>query len=75
MARIVKGIVKNGVIVPLEELPLPDGTEVEVHIPEGALPRKGSPQALLQCAGGLTKEEADELIRIIEEAHKVDWEP
>ncbi len=35
--------------------------------PKGA-PRKGSPQALLECAGLITEEEGDELRRIIREA-------
>ena len=75
MAKVVKGIVKGKMVVLMEEVPVPDGTEVEVHIPEGALPRKGSPQALLQCVGGLTKEEAEEILKAIEEADVPDWEP
>lgn len=75
MAKVLKGVVKNGVIVLKEGIRLPEGTEVEVLVPEKALPRKGSPQALLQAAGGLTKEEAEELLRIIREADVVDWEP
>lgn len=36
--------------------------------------RKGSPAALLQCAGLMTEAEARELLEIIREAHPEDWE-
>lgn len=75
MAKVVKGIVKGKVVVLEEELPVPDGTEVEVHIPEEALPRKGSPQALLQLRGLLTPEEAEEILKAIKETDVPDWEP
>jgi excisionase family DNA binding protein len=37
-------------------------------------PRKGSPEALLECVGMLTEEEAETLMRAIRQAHDEDWE-
>ncbi len=40
----------------------------------GSQPRKGSPEAVLECAGMLTEAEAEALMKAIREAHDEDWE-
>ncbi len=40
----------------------------------GRRPRKGSPEAVLECAGILSKSDAEALMAAIREAHDEDWE-
>jgi hypothetical protein len=70
----LKGIVKDNVIELLDNVELPEGTEVEVLIvrePSSADGfRRGSPQAVLAAMAGskVTAEDVDELMRLIKES-------
>lgn len=75
----VKGTVRGNVIELDEPLPFADGTRVEVTVaPEEYLPRKGSPQAVLQLlVGTLTHEEAEAIRKVVSEIRQIDpsmWE-
>ncbi|HMN42397.1 MAG TPA: hypothetical protein PKE29_16265 [Phycisphaerales bacterium] len=73
------GTIRNGKIVLDEDASLPEGTRVEVlpasPVETGAPElRPGSPEAVLRLAGTLTDEEADAIMKVVDEMRQQDRE-
>lgn len=67
----IMGTAQGGKILLDEPLPLPDGTRVHVDVSPVAL-RKGSPASVLGLAGTLSDEEADTILKAVQECRRVD---
>lgn len=62
-----KGTAKGSVIELDEPLPFAEGTRVEVSVVPESKPRKNSPQAWIQLAGTLTDDEAEAIMKFVNE--------
>jgi len=71
-----RGTVRGSIIELDEPVKLPDGTRVQVQIAPEESPRRNSPRAWLQLVGTLTDEEADDMLRFVqEECRRIEPEP
>ena len=76
------GVIRDGKVVLDQPAALPNGTRVEVALSPirdvDGVPRPGSPEAVLRLVGTLTDQEADAIMRVVEEQRTPTsriWEP
>ncbi len=76
------GVIRDGKVVLDQPAALPNGTRVEVALSpvrdSDTGPRPGSPEAVLLLAGTLSDQEADAIMRVVDEQRSVAsrvWEP
>ena len=65
--RGLKGTARGKVIELDEPLPFEEGTRVDLDVRLREKPPKGSPQAWLRLVGTLSEEEAEAIMRTVEE--------
>jgi hypothetical protein len=68
----ITGTTQDGKLILDQPVSLPDGTRVRVDISPIEGIRRGSPAALLSLAGTLTDEEAEAILKAVEESRRID---
>ena len=75
MTMAYSGTVHGKVIELDEPLPFEEGSRVEVIVTPEAVPRRGSPEAILKyVVGTLSEEEAETILKGAQECRRIDWE-
>ena len=68
-----RGTVHDNIIELDDPLPFADGTRVAVDVAPAARHARGSPQAVLELAGTLTAEEAEEIMAGARACRQIGW--